>query len=230
MSPAKSILMLLLVAAAAPFLLVAFTHGAFHGGEDSQNEVRLLFAGDILLSRGVERELIHNPQSLSRALQSTLSGADWAIGNLEGAVGSPDDCAESAGQSPCFAIRDDFIPLLREAGFKAIGMANNHSSDLGQRGIGATRRLLAQNDMQALTYEESPHFIRAGDLTIGFISLSMIPGRDQRAVERPRNRSAAEASCGKKPVKPGGRLYSLGKRISGLAREKTTPGRRLAHK
>jgi poly-gamma-glutamate synthesis protein (capsule biosynthesis protein) len=185
MSPAKSILMLLLVAAAAPFLLVAFTHGAFHGGEDSQTEVRLLFAGDILLSRGVERELIHNPQSFSRALQSTLSGADWAIGNLEGAVGSPDDCAESAGQSPCFAIRDEFIPLLREAGFKAMGLANNHSSDLGQTGIRATRRLLAQNDMQALTYEESPHFIRTAGHTIGLISLSMIPGRGQGAVDVP---------------------------------------------
>lgn len=184
MSPAKSILMLLMIAA-APFLLVAFTHGACHGGENSQIEVRLLFAGDILLSRGVERQLIHNPQSLSRALQSTLSGADWAIGNLEGAVGSPDDCPESAGQRPCFAIRDEFIPLLRQAGFKAIGLANNHSSDLGQTGTKATRQLLAQNDMSALTYEESPHFIRTGSLTIGLISLSMIPGRHQGAVDVP---------------------------------------------
>jgi len=185
MSPAKSVLMFLMIAAAAPLLLVAFTHGASHGGENSEIEIRLLFAGDILLSRGVERELIHNPKALSRALHPALLGADWTIGNLEGAVGSPDGCPESAGQKPCFPIRAEFIPLLHQAGFKAIGLANNHSSDLGQTGIEATRRLLAQNDISALTYEESPQFLRIADLTIGFVSLSMIPGRDERAVDVP---------------------------------------------
>ncbi len=175
----------LLIALAASLLSVAFTHGALREDENPQIEVRLLFAGDILLSRGVERQLILDPRSLSRALQSTLSGACWTIGNLEGAVGPPDGCPAPEEQRPCFPIRDEFIPLLRQAGFKAIGLANNHSSDLGQTGMEATRRLLAQNGVSALTYEQSPHFIGAGGLTIGLVSLSMIPGRDQRAVDLP---------------------------------------------
>ncbi len=185
MSAARSILMLLAIAAAAPFLLVAPSHGASHGGENPEVEVRLLFTGDILLSRGVERRLIHDPQSLSRALHPILSGADWTLGNLEGAVGPPDGCTQSTSQGPCFPIRGEFIPLLRQAGFKAIGLANNHSSDLGQTGREATARLLWQNDVSVLTYEQSPYFVRIGDLSIGIVSLSMIPGKNEPAVDVP---------------------------------------------
>ena len=137
------------------------------------------------IARVVEQQLIHNPQSLSRALSSILSGADLAVGNLEGAVGTQDGCLESARQVPCFPIREEFLPLLRAAGFSAIGLANNHSSDLGSAARQATRTLLAQNDLAALTYEESPRFIRIHDLTIGLVSLSLIAGRNQPAVDVP---------------------------------------------
>ncbi len=183
MSAAKSLLTILIVAAAC-FPLVRSAYGADCGCEDSQT-IRLLFTGDILLARGVERQLIHDPQAFSRALGPILSGADLAIGNLEGAAGPQDACPESVQQPPCFPIREEFIPLLRQAGFKAIGQENNHSTDLGQAARQATRRLLEQNDLTALTYEQSPQFIRLHGLTIGIVSLSMIPGRDKQAVDVP---------------------------------------------
>ncbi|MGD0399272.1 MAG: CapA family protein [Syntrophobacteraceae bacterium] len=182
MSTERSVLNLLSIFTVVWLILVPLSHGTSDGGEKS--EVRLLFAGDILLSRGVERRLLHNPQALSRALQSMLSGFDWAAGNLEGAVGSSDSCLKSA-QETCFSIRDEFIPLLSQAGFKAIGLANNHSSDLGRTGLETSRRLIAQNGMTALTYEDSPQFINFDNLTVGLITLSMIPGRDKEAVDVP---------------------------------------------
>jgi hypothetical protein len=185
MPSAKSLLTILIAAAAACFLPFPSAHGTSHGGENPETEVRLLFAGDILLSRGVERQLIHNPQALSRALSSILSGAGLAIGNLEGAAGSPDGCPELAGQAPCFPIREEFITLLRAAGFTAIGFANNHSADLGEAARQATRMLLGQNDLVTLTYESSPQFFRLNDLSVGVVSLSMIPGRGERAVDIP---------------------------------------------
>jgi len=184
MSPAKSLLTILIVAGAACYPLVRPIHGADPGCENSQT-VRLLFSGDILLSRGVERQLIQDPQAFSRALGPILSGADLAVGNLEGAAGPQDACPESTGQSPCFPIREEFIPLLRGAGFRAIGLANNHSSDLGRAARQSTRRLLEQNDLTALTYEESPQFIRSHELTIGIVSFSAIPGRGEHAVDVP---------------------------------------------
>lgn len=155
------------------------------GTSDTPAEVRLLFAGDVLLSRGVEHQLVRNPQALARALHSSFAGADWVVGNLEGAVGSPDDCPASERQGPCFPIRDEFIPLLKGAGFKAIGLANNHSSDLGRTAREKTRRLLIENNLAPLTFEESPRFIRFGDITVGLVSLSMVPGRDEPSVDVP---------------------------------------------
>ena len=107
MSTAKSLLTFLIVAAAACFPAVPESHGTTPGGDNQQTEVRLLFAGDILLSRGVEHQLIHNPQALSRALFPILSGADLAVGNLEGAVASQEGCIQSTRQAPCFPIRED---------------------------------------------------------------------------------------------------------------------------
>ena len=182
MSSAQSLLTLLAAVAAALFLSVVPAQGSV---ENAESEIRLLFSGDILLSRGVETQLSHNPQSFSRALNPILSGADLAVGNLEGAVGPQDECLDSAGQIPCFPVREEFIPLLRAAGFKAIGLANNHSSDLGQAARQATRKLLGQNDLVGITYEESPQFIRSGDSSIGVVSLSMIPGRGERAMDVP---------------------------------------------
>ena len=179
MSSAKSILMLRVLAALVALILVPLVSGTSHAGEHARKEVRLLFAGDILLSRGVERQLSWDSRALGRALRSMLTGADWAIGNLEGAAGSPDECREPASDAPCFPIRGEFIPLLREAGFKAIGLANNHASDLGQGGREATRRLLGQNGVLSLTYEESPQFIRFDDLTVGLVGISLVPGRGE---------------------------------------------------
>lgn len=196
MSAAKSLLTLFGVLAA--LALASFPKGASHaagGGQPAdgsqtpptleKREWRLLFTGDILLSRGVELRLRDNPRALAHALQPALAGADFAAGNLEGAVGSAEQCVASPGKAPCFPIRGEFIPLLREAGFKAIGLANNHSSDLGPEGKKAARELLEKAGVTALTYEDSPQFVRLGDAVASLVSFSMAPGRDGGFVEAP---------------------------------------------
>jgi hypothetical protein len=179
MSSAKSVLMFPVVFALVLLLIAPSLSGTSLGSGSAGKEVRLLFAGDILLSRGVERRLSRDARALDRALLPTLSGADWAIGNLEGAAGSPDDCREPARDGPCFPIRGEFIPFLRHAGFEAIGLANNHASDLGEAGRETTRRLLCQNGLLSLTYEDSPQFVRFGDLTVGIVAFSLVAGRGE---------------------------------------------------
>jgi poly-gamma-glutamate synthesis protein (capsule biosynthesis protein) len=113
------------------------------------------------------------------ALHPTISEADWALGNLEGAVGPAGDCEAMAspGQSPCFSVRCEDVALLREIGFKAMGMENNHSLDLGPAGRQATRSALVKNGLTPLTFERSPHFIRFGDVTLGLLTFSMVSNR-----------------------------------------------------
>lgn len=186
MSASKSILIPVTVAFVCFFSTILCAAGVSHGSKRGEaGEARLLFAGDILLSRGVDRQLIRNPQSLVRALRSTFAGADLVAGNLEGAVGSPDDCPPSERQGLCFPIRKDFIPLLERSGFTAIGLANNHSSDLGLAALETTRGLLIRNNLAPLTFEASPRFIRFDDVTVGLVSFSMIPGQNESAVDVP---------------------------------------------
>jgi poly-gamma-glutamate synthesis protein (capsule biosynthesis protein) len=146
---------------------------------------RLIFAGDILLSRGVARRLGWAPRALARALQPTLERADWTEGNLEGAVGEESDCAPAAPGSPCFATPARLIPLLAGAGFKAIGVENNHGADLGAKGILETRAALEASGIAPLSFDESPRFVAFEGFTLGVVALSLVPGRDGRSVAVP---------------------------------------------
>jgi poly-gamma-glutamate synthesis protein (capsule biosynthesis protein) len=152
------------------------------GPAKGEKEVRLLFAGDILLSRGVENVLSRSSQSIVAALNTVVSGADWAAGNLEGAVGAPGDCvgvppASFPDKVPCFAVRGDYVPLLRQMGFKAIGMENNHAMDLGPTGRKAGLDALIANGLTPLTRESSPWFVRFDDITVGVVAFTMVSGR-----------------------------------------------------
>ncbi|MHC1728360.1 MAG: CapA family protein [Syntrophobacteraceae bacterium] len=185
--PTGKSLLILLIAAAASFLPadVSASTAPGNGEHSEKRELRLLFTGDILLSRGVDRQFARNPQPLGRALQPMLSGAEWVVGNLEGAVGPPDACPASDLAVPCFSIRKELIPALRQAGFNALGLANNHSSDLGDKGLEATRRLLAEYGIMSLSFEASPQFARFDDIIVGFVSLSLVPERAGRPVDVP---------------------------------------------
>ena len=173
MSRAKSILIL-------PCLLAA--GGAW--GEDG-GDARLLFTGDILLSRQVRHEIERTRRFPWEPFADLFHRADWVAGNLEGAVGEVRDCTPEVSASPCFDIPEALIPLLAKAGFHAVGTANNHAGDLGPRGRDATRRALVQAGLGVLSFEDSPVFVAAGGRTLGVIAVSTVPGRDGSRTEIP---------------------------------------------
>jgi hypothetical protein len=163
---------------AALFLTVAHGGSANAGDDSAQTALhRILFTGDILLSRQVAREIAaRGGVSPWSDIGDAFKDADFVFGNLEGAVGNEDDC-----QSPkelCFAVNPRLVPLLRQAGFTAAGTANNHSGDLGAAGREATRKTLEAAGVAALGSNQSPAFFRLGGYTVGLVSLSLVPGRD----------------------------------------------------
>src|SRR3990172_6964309 len=95
---------------------------------DAAGEVRVVLAGDILLSRLVAAEIGRTGASPWRDLRHLFQDADWVAGNLEGAVGSPEDCI--ANGETCFAISTSDLDSLTAGGFRALGVENNHSGDL----------------------------------------------------------------------------------------------------
>jgi hypothetical protein len=142
--------------------------------QDSPGEVRLLFAGDILLSRQVADEIARKKDSPWKNLEDLIHSADWAEGNLEGAVGKSSDCADSSENSPCFAIDPSLVHLLHDAGFAALGSENNHVGDLGAAGRTATRNSLAAQNLLPLTFDASPAFLRFGVTTVAIISITTV--------------------------------------------------------
>jgi poly-gamma-glutamate synthesis protein (capsule biosynthesis protein) len=148
-------------------------------------DLRLLFTGDILLSRQVLREMQLTGRSPWTPFASLFRSAALVSGNLEGAVGEEKDCISGPPESPCFAVPAATIPLLAKAGFRVIGMANNHSSDLGQAGLASTRDALRTSSLDALSFDNSPLFETVGGHTLALVALSAVPGRDGTRIEIP---------------------------------------------
>ncbi len=140
-------------------------------------QYRLVFTGDILLAREVAHEMAarHGASPWSD-MGKILGSADLVMGNLEGTVGDPLGCA--APLELCFADDPHLLDLLKQAGFTALGIANNHSGDLGEAGRRATTMALASAGLAAIGSPESPAFIRLGDRTIAIVAISLVPARD----------------------------------------------------
>jgi len=170
---------------ARPILILGCLLAPILAGGQQEPEVRMLFTGDILLSRQVRREIELTGRSPWGSFENLFRGATWVAGNLEGAVGAAEDCIPTDSGSPCFDIPASMIPLLSKAGFRAVGMANNHSSDLGSAGRAATREALRTAGLEALSFENSPLFTTLGSHNVAIIALSAVPGRDGSRIEIP---------------------------------------------
>jgi poly-gamma-glutamate capsule biosynthesis protein CapA/YwtB (metallophosphatase superfamily) len=79
------------------------------------------------------------PGSLISGVASHLH-SDLTIGNLETAVGTLPLAKCAPGESDCYAFEapPDTPRALRQAGFSAVNVANNHTLDAGEPGVAST--------------------------------------------------------------------------------------------
>jgi poly-gamma-glutamate synthesis protein (capsule biosynthesis protein) len=151
-------------------------------GTAAQTGPRLLFAGDVLLSRQVPLEIASTGRSPFAGVSGLFGGRDLVLANLEGAVGADEACLP--GKGPCFPIEPELFGILSRAGITALGLANNHAGDLGEEGLKTTRERLAAEGLLALDFERSPRFVRLGKpgtkeaVTVALVALSLVKGRD----------------------------------------------------
>ncbi len=74
-----------------------------------------------------------------------LSSADLTFGNLEGPMlegGASVKCRPNSKSCYAFRVPTRYGKYLRDAGFKVMGLANNHSFDFGQAGRDSSRKVL----------------------------------------------------------------------------------------
>ncbi len=117
--------------------LFLFAMPAF--SQQQEKELAVAFTGDILLDRGVRRQIeTDGIESLfTSRMDSLLQTADYVVGNLE--------CPATKIRAPLFKRfvfrgEPEWLDALRRHGFTHLNLANNHSVDQGRRGLMSTAR------------------------------------------------------------------------------------------
>jgi len=106
-----------------------------------ETTARLLFAGDVMLGRGVATVAAADPAGLFAGIRLDVAAADLAVANLESPLTSrPHDPA--SGPHALEASQAS-ARLLAAAGFDALGIANNHAGDAGPGTVADTVRALS---------------------------------------------------------------------------------------
>lgn len=147
--------------------------------------VRILFVGDILLSRNVKEEYKTRNTFPWEKLKPFFHSSDIVIGNLEGAVGNLLEQINPLAQSPVFAIDSSDIELLEKAGFNAMTVENNHSLDLGIKGKTKTISTLVENNIKSISLENSPYFFYTKGCIISIIAVNLVLNRDSSKYKIP---------------------------------------------
>lgn len=121
---------------ALPFAAPAARAAARFGppGAESDSSIVIVAGGDVLLDRGVRGAMTaaRDPLLPFRGLKPLLTGADVVLANLECPLAS--SCAPIPKP---FSFRGDpeLAPVLRQAGFTALSLANNHAYDCGREAL-----------------------------------------------------------------------------------------------
>ena len=93
-----------------------------------QPDSKLLFGGDVMLGRGCAAKIDRGLDPFA-GIKDLLAQSSFAAANLEctiSAAGAPRDRGSYSFRAP-----NRSAELLRRAGFRAIGLANNHAFDFG---------------------------------------------------------------------------------------------------
>jgi poly-gamma-glutamate synthesis protein (capsule biosynthesis protein) len=142
---------------------------------EKRGEAKIIFTGDILLSRNVRLEIEQTNTNPWRNIDSRLKSADLVIGNLEGAVGVPGLPVDSNSKAIIFDIPKTCLNLLREAGFTVLTLENNHSSDLGTKNKDSTIIEVNNLGIQSVHYNNSPRFFKINNNVISIVAVNTVP-------------------------------------------------------
>lgn len=147
---------------------------------ETQQEVTVVFSGDILLSSYVlnnyEKSGING--ILSEELQSEMQNADITMVNEE----FPFSNRGTQAQDKQFTFRVDpgYVKILQEMGIDVVTVANNHALDYGTDALSDTFQTL---DNAGIAYvgagdnlerASQPYVIKAGGKTFGFLAASRV--------------------------------------------------------
>jgi poly-gamma-glutamate capsule biosynthesis protein CapA/YwtB (metallophosphatase superfamily) len=150
----------------------------------------MTIVGDLMLGRrvGERAATAGDPSYALRPMQARLASADITVGNLESTLseaGAPTQGDESFHASP--RVRSG----LRDAGFDAIGLANNHVGDFGERALVETVDRLRAGRLEPfgagrdLARASRPVVVERHGIRFGFLGFNAIGETPEAGPGRP---------------------------------------------
>ncbi len=145
---------------------------------DVKDYVNLSFVGDIMLDRGVKQSVVKNlggDYSLMFKDVPQIKDADIAFANLEGPVS---DQGTDLNNLYSFRMDPKVLDALKDAGFDALSVANNHIGDWGRSAFADSIARLKEKDLLPIggdiNYAEAtkPKIIEKNGLKIGYIGFT----------------------------------------------------------
>ncbi|MFH1643162.1 MAG: CapA family protein [Patescibacteria group bacterium] len=138
----------------------------------AEETITLMFVGDVMLDRGVERKIKNDWTFPFLKIKETLDEADLLFGNLESVIS---DKGRNVGSIYSFRAKPESISGLIYAGFDIISLANNHSFDYTAEALKDTSSRLeeANIDFAGAGYKEkafSPIIKEVKDIRIAFLA------------------------------------------------------------
>jgi poly-gamma-glutamate synthesis protein (capsule biosynthesis protein) len=159
------------------FVLLAAT-GTAADRQPPHDEVTIAAVGDIMLGHRAGPYLAREgPDYPFISVLPVLRQAHLVIGNLE----SPISSRGTAVENKKFTLRaaPEAVEALKAAGVRVVALANNHTMDFGPLALQDTLKALGENDIlysgagMNLDDARAPAFLKAGDLTVAFLSYSL---------------------------------------------------------
>lgn len=129
---------------------LAYAAALFNAAAQDNDTITVAVCGDIMM--GTTYPTVRLPENDGRDLFKdvgpVLKSADITLGNLEGTLCDGGKSTKGTGKySYAFRTPTSYAPLLTEAGFDYMSLANNHSRDFGMEGIQSTEAALAYEDI-----------------------------------------------------------------------------------
>lgn len=161
-------------------LAVALIAAYLLGGDVKPAPVRISFAGDIMLSRGVGEFIETNGYDYPyEYVREIFLNDDLTIGNLECPLTESENAVNKA---PVILFKADAenAAAMKSAGIDCLSLANNHTMDYGSPGLSDTMAGLSANELSYFGAGETaksifPYVFEKGGLRIGFLAYSALP-------------------------------------------------------
>lgn len=128
-------------------LFLSFTvFHLFFGSIAAQTDtLTIAMTGDIMMGTTYPSVMLPEKDGTELFIDAKpiLQRTDLAVGNLEGAICDEGKSTKGSGpNSYSFRMPTSYAPLLTDAGYDYLSMANNHANDFGQQGILSTEMAL----------------------------------------------------------------------------------------